>query len=418
MKKRKPLKLLEIIDRSLLMFPEEVRPLAKYLDITSEVRIPSEPGAKNTKNTALKISNYLREMGSNDIATLFRGGDGVEYKEVVQDAAEKVGANPTEGAPAYINEKKLLIKMFADALDTMSEEERRTLFQNLNLSEGEIPIGAAGVLVSQILIRQFGGFAVYQMAVIVANIVSRALLRQGLSVAANAAVTRAVGTFLGPVGWFVSGAWLLVDLAGPAYRKTIPAVLHVAYLRMLLEERVTIGIVGDGSAGKDSLLNAVFGINSGNIDPVAGSTSEAQIYELEKNSGVQLINYPGFNDYRKSVSVSTEDLLHHTDIFLLVVDVSRGASNTDIDIFKKVSRFERPVLVCANKVDLPRPSDKEKLLSALQSRMKAKDFIETSFDPDSRISGARKVGVSDVRTWIIENLEILGKNSERIKVLK
>ena len=35
----------------------------------------------------------------------------------------------------------------------------------------------------------------------------------------------------GPIGWTLSAAWLLADLAGPAYRITVPAVIMVAYLR-------------------------------------------------------------------------------------------------------------------------------------------------------------------------------------------
>ncbi|MNH46242.1 hypothetical protein D3C79_1089360 [compost metagenome] len=35
----------------------------------------------------------------------------------------------------------------------------------------------------------------------------------------------------GPIGWVVTGAWTMVDIASPAYRVTIPAVIQVAALR-------------------------------------------------------------------------------------------------------------------------------------------------------------------------------------------
>ena len=35
----------------------------------------------------------------------------------------------------------------------------------------------------------------------------------------------------GPVGWALTGAWTLTDVAGPAYRVTIPAVIQIALLR-------------------------------------------------------------------------------------------------------------------------------------------------------------------------------------------
>ena len=36
---------------------------------------------------------------------------------------------------------------------------------------------------------------------------------------------------MGPVGFVVAGIWTTIDLAGPAYRVTVPVVLQVAFLR-------------------------------------------------------------------------------------------------------------------------------------------------------------------------------------------
>lgn len=79
---------------------------------------------------------------------------------------------------------------------------------------------------------KLGGFASYKVAVIVANAVARALLGRGLSFAANAALTRWIGVFAGPIGWAVTIAWTALDIAGPAYRVTIPAVIQIAYMRV------------------------------------------------------------------------------------------------------------------------------------------------------------------------------------------
>jgi hypothetical protein len=111
----------------------------------------------------------------------------------------------------------------------MSEEERRELLRAMDLDPG-LAAGAAVPAVA-VIAGELGGFATYQLAVIVANAVARALLGRGLSFAAGAALTRALGVVLGPVGWIASGAWLAIDLAGPAYRKTVPAVIQVAALR-------------------------------------------------------------------------------------------------------------------------------------------------------------------------------------------
>jgi uncharacterized protein YaaW (UPF0174 family) len=72
------------------------------------------------------------------------------------------------------------------------------------------------------------------MAMLVANHVARVLLGRGLSVGAGAAIAKMIGLAAGPVGWAVTGAWAAIDLAGPAYRVTVPVVLHVALLRQKL----------------------------------------------------------------------------------------------------------------------------------------------------------------------------------------
>lgn len=78
------------------------------------------------------------------------------------------------------------------------------------------------------------GFAMYKIALIIANTIAKMLLGRGLSLAVNASLVRTIGAFAGPIGWVITGLWTLVDVAGPAYRVTIPAVIQVAFLRQYL----------------------------------------------------------------------------------------------------------------------------------------------------------------------------------------
>lgn len=66
---------------------------------------------------------------------------------------------------------------------------------------------------------------------IVANAVSKSLLGRGLAMASNAALTRWLSIFAGPIGWSVTAIWTAIDIAGPAYRVTIPSVVQIAYMR-------------------------------------------------------------------------------------------------------------------------------------------------------------------------------------------
>ena len=81
-----------------------------------------------------------------------------------------------------------------------------------------------------------GKFSPYQVAVIVANAVLKAVINRGLSIATNAVLTRAMSILAGPIGWTITGLWTAVDIAGPAYRVAIPADIYVAYLRLRVNE--------------------------------------------------------------------------------------------------------------------------------------------------------------------------------------
>ena len=124
----------------------------------------------------------------------------------------------------------LLLKVLIDSVGRTSPEELRKLVDELKLTPtGLTPEAVVAALMTAI---SLGKFQAYQLAVIVSNAVLKAMLGRGLSLAGNAALTRLMGTFAGPIGWTLTGLWTLTDIAGPAYRVTVPAVIYVSYLRI------------------------------------------------------------------------------------------------------------------------------------------------------------------------------------------
>ena len=191
-------------------------------------------------------SRYWREIGSevqtfggNSVSNLFRSGHGVPYAEIVRDVASKVGAKVPAGADVETAEDRILLCVLEKAYERMSEEERRALLDQLGVEHRKglpsaLPIGALQVAVAA------GGFASYQIAVIVANAVARVVLGRGLTLAANAALTRTLGVLAGPVGLAVMAIWTAIDLAGPAYRVTVPCVVQIAFIRQELRRRANL----------------------------------------------------------------------------------------------------------------------------------------------------------------------------------
>lgn len=178
------------------------------------------------------IINEFQCFGGNTIINLFRGG-GVGYRTILIDVAKKLKVNFNKKSDVSIIEWNLLMKIFSDSLEKMSEEEVIKLAKEIGVPVDRYTRFTKQVAINaiQILIKK-NGFAAYKIAVIVANAIAKALLGRGLSLAANATLTRFISIFAGPIGWVIMAIWTAFDIAGPAYRVTIPCVIQIAYMRI------------------------------------------------------------------------------------------------------------------------------------------------------------------------------------------
>lgn len=181
------------------------------------------------------VAAEIQCFGANTIATMLRGGKGVPYREVLKDVCDKLKVDYNKASNTEVIELNLLIKVLADSMAEMNEDDLKKVSDELGLDPTEYTAEAVTVAL-QVAIKM-GGFAPYKVALIVANAVAKAMIGRGLSVGANAALTRTMGVFVGPIGWALSAIWLLVDIAAPAYRITVPAVIMVAYLRLEMTKR-------------------------------------------------------------------------------------------------------------------------------------------------------------------------------------
>jgi hypothetical protein len=177
----------------------------------------------------------LRLFGGNTFANIYRGGVGVSYEEILTDVCKKMKVSFNQHTSIEKKEQYLLQKVFDDSIADMSEDELSELMKDMNIPTTSF--GKQAMLAAlQTAIKQ-SGFMFYKMSVIVANQVARMVLGRGLTFATNAGITRGVSMLAGPVGWAITIAWTAFDIAAPAYRVTIPAVIHIAYMRALYEQK-------------------------------------------------------------------------------------------------------------------------------------------------------------------------------------
>ena len=177
----------------------------------------------------IEILEEIQKFGGNTFANLFRGG-GVYYREILMDVCDKLKVNYNKNSSVERIENNLLSKILENALDEMSEEERIKLAKELGLKNLTDFTPETFIGIFQALFRA-GGFQSYQLTVIIANAVLKALIGRGLSFGVNAALTRTMAILTGPIGWAITGLWTAIEIAGPAYRVTIPVVIEIAALR-------------------------------------------------------------------------------------------------------------------------------------------------------------------------------------------
>ncbi|WP_298159554.1 ubiquinol-cytochrome C chaperone family protein [Ferrovum sp.] len=220
---------------------KEKIPLIDYITDSGEGRLSLSKESEN-KLVAAKLSERffddeknkliikeIQSFGGNSLVNLIRSGKGVSYDEIVRDVASKVGAKVTSTASCEDMENAIIAKIIEKAWDKMSPEDRKEMTEFMHIP-AKGPVTLAAVLAA----AELGGFATFQLVASVANALAKQIIGRGLAFGANAGLMQGLGVLVGPVGWAVTALWLAADLAGPAYRVTVPCVIQIAYLRQTI----------------------------------------------------------------------------------------------------------------------------------------------------------------------------------------
>ena len=235
---------------------ELLAPLVGYLTAGGEGRISSELNLieaykQHHPNHRMYVDDIAAELqlyGGNTLRNTWRG-HGVPYRVICCDVAYQLGADYPEGASVADIELHILVNVLERAWDRMDETAKAEFWEFLQEMEGfedlrkmedwtlNPPQKLGPILLALLKIGvKKSGFLAYQIAVIVANIVAKAILGRGLSLGLNRALTKGLSVLAGPIGWIIIAIWTAIDLAGPAFRVTIPCVLHVTLIRLAQQQ--------------------------------------------------------------------------------------------------------------------------------------------------------------------------------------
>jgi uncharacterized protein YaaW (UPF0174 family) len=137
-----------------------------------------------------------KAAGANSVVSIFRGGKGVPYAEVVHDVADKLDVNYSDTMDVAAIEQQILLKVLEKSWEKMSDTERRDLLDTLGVDHrGGIPKALPVVAIQGAI--SLSGFVAYQIAIIVANAVARIILGRGLGLVVNAGLMRVMGALAG-----------------------------------------------------------------------------------------------------------------------------------------------------------------------------------------------------------------------------
>nr|WP_260162602.1 ubiquinol-cytochrome C chaperone family protein [Pectinatus brassicae] len=175
-----------------------------------------------------QIKKELRGFGGNTIVNMFRRGE-LPYREMLIDVCKKTKTPFNEKASLERIENALLEHVLEESWDKMSDEDKEEI---LKAGGQKCDVGgfAAGALIA---IFRAGGFNSYKLAMIIANSIAKAILGRGLPFVAGAVLGRGLAVFAGPIGLILTGIWAVMDITGPAYSVTVPAIIYIAALRQV-----------------------------------------------------------------------------------------------------------------------------------------------------------------------------------------
>lgn len=183
-------------------------------------------------NMSVLIPGMVRELslyGGNSLVNFFKG-EGSDYSAILRKVAKRLKVSFRSTQSDELIEGYMLQKLFDDMSERLTDEELRTMAREFGVKPLRYSRQAL-VAALQVAIRR-GGIYGLTWSMNVANVVAQQAVGRGIAVIASGTVlSRTLSILTGPVGWALTAAWTAYDIAGPAYRVIVPAVIYIAYLR-------------------------------------------------------------------------------------------------------------------------------------------------------------------------------------------
>lgn len=212
---------------------------------TALTRYQKRPSTRTKRKLVALMEREIRYAGSSDLAYFFRsvwkGDGGIPADKLILDVGKKLGVKLRPLGPPEAKLERLVKAVAEKELLKMEPEAQRQLFEEQRLGADRTRQvlahlkRTAPVVSLPLLMRLIGQESVEKIVTaMVIRVIGAFVGRQGAQHLFQALATRFPwwADWIGPVAWGLSGIWLVYDIQGPAYRKTIPVLLYLGLIQM------------------------------------------------------------------------------------------------------------------------------------------------------------------------------------------
>ncbi|MCM8569694.1 hypothetical protein NE848_09905 [Gramella jeungdoensis] len=205
-----------------------------------ELKILSEILKTNSQN-AVEIIVRLQTLGSNILGKIDQKFPNdkylLSYRGILMKVAKKLKFE--SDAKNKEIEHKIIVTVLKRSLKRMTPEQKKKFETELRkmAKENGSKYYATGVSLAFLTSAQLSGFGVYLLATTALSTLGSAL-GLTLSFAAYTFLTSALSTIIGPVGWAALGLYTIWKVFDVNYKKLIPAIIYLHWLREKYMENV------------------------------------------------------------------------------------------------------------------------------------------------------------------------------------
>ncbi|MDZ8106283.1 MAG: hypothetical protein RM338_11770 [Nostoc sp. DedQUE12a] len=195
---------------------------------------------KASQPTADSIVDRLCEKSQDPASYVFNEifDDHPSYQKIVRRAAKKLNIKCSKYESASAMEVKIAQKVMETMLEKMTPEQKREMEQQLRKTASEFDKGGELLGSTSIFLALTGaklsGFGIYLLASTTLGTLT-GVIGITLPFVVYTTMSSAIAVIIGPVGWIGAGLFTVWQLAGPSYKRVIPAILYICALRARLD---------------------------------------------------------------------------------------------------------------------------------------------------------------------------------------